>query len=54
MNAILRFWMDVILLVTFQYGARRSPWFDGSAERFSRLPDEASLYNERSGRSADW
>jgi hypothetical protein len=54
MNAILRLWMDIILLVTFQYGGHRSTRLDGSAERFSRLPDEASRYNERSGRSADW
>jgi hypothetical protein len=54
MNAILRLWMDAILLATFQYGVRRSTRLDGSAERFSRLRDEASRCSERSDRSADW
>jgi len=54
MTAILRLWMDVILLVTLQSNAGCRTFMDGSAERFSRRPDEASRCNERSGRSADW
>jgi hypothetical protein len=55
MRAILKLWMDVILLLTLQYDVGRNPYLvDGSAERFNRPRDEASRYNERSGRSADW
>ncbi|WP_426236785.1 hypothetical protein [Pararhizobium sp. DWP1-1-3] len=54
MTTLLRFWLDVILLVTFQYGARPRTFLDGSAERFSRSPDEASRYGKRSGQPVDW
>ncbi len=55
MGSILKLWMDVILLLTLQYDIGRKPFLgDGSAERFNRSTDEASRYNERSGRSADW
>lgn len=55
MGAILKLWMDVILLLTLQCDVGRKPFLDGgSAERFTRSPDEASRYNGRSGRSADW
>jgi hypothetical protein len=52
MNAILRLWMDVILVLTFQHGIRRR--VDGSGGQVNRPSNEASRYNERSGRSADW
>lgn len=52
MGAILKLWMDVILLLTLQYDVGRKPFRgDGSAERFNRSPDEASRYSGRSGRS---
>lgn len=54
MTAILKFWMDVVLLLTFQYGVRPGTRLDGSAERFNRPWDEASRYSERSGQSADF
>lgn len=55
MGAILKLWMDVILLLTLQYDIGRKPFRgDGSAERFNRPLDEANRYNGRSGRSADW
>lgn len=55
MGAILKLWMDVILLLTLQYDIGRKPFRGGgSAERFNRPLDEASRSNGRSGRSADW
>lgn len=54
MTAILKFWMDVILLLTFQYGVRPGARLDGSAERFNGPWDEANPYSERSSRSADF
>lgn len=53
MNAILRLWMDVILLLTLQRNVGHRPSMDGNAERFSRPEGEASRYNERSNWLAD-
>jgi hypothetical protein len=55
MGAILKLWMDVILLLTLQYDVGCKPFLgNGSAERFNHPRDKASRNSERSGRSADW